>query len=212
MAYQTEKGRRLYAVAGVVALHGVLGYALISGLAVEVVKQFLPPVEARNIDEPVVKTPDVPPPPETKMEKVRVPVEAPVFTIVDETPRIPAMPDKGEIVLKGDGGTGMAPLPQPVPVLRGPAATASVGISEDDYPEASRRLGETGAMTVRLAIGVDGRVTACTVTRSTGHERLDARACQVAQRRWHFTPATADGVPVAGTVVRDISWRLAERR
>jgi hypothetical protein len=34
----------------------------------------------------------------------------------------------------------------------------------------------------------------------------------VALRRWRFTPATEDGVAVASTVERTISWRLADLR
>jgi protein TonB len=85
-------------------------------------------------------------------------------------------------------------------------------VSEDDYPDASRRAGEEGITGVRVTVGVDGRVSACSVTRSSGFSRLDERACQIAERRWRFKPATQNGQPVEATINRNYRWQLQEGR
>jgi protein TonB len=67
-------------------------------------------------------------------------------------------------------------------------------------------------MTVRITIGANGSVTDCAVAASSGHDRLDRRACEVAVRRWRFAPATEDGVAVASVQEKRINWRLADLR
>jgi protein TonB len=223
MAYLVEEcGRRMKALAGVAAVHALLGYALVSGLASRVVDAFVPPpIKATNVPETALPD-ELPPPPVQRLEDVRVAVKAPVFEIDIEGPN-----RRTDDVLAREpaaGATGLSqgpvidaiakPLPvPPVPLLRPAAALgATVALTSDDYPDASRRAGEEGAMRVRVDVGVDGRVGGCAVESSTGFARLDAKACQVAQRRWRFAPATEDGKPVASVVVKSVRWRLEDRR
>ena len=71
-----------------------------------------------------------------------------------------------------------------------------------DYPDASARAGEQGYVTIAFDIGVDGRMSNCTVIRSSGYKRLDDVPCKVLPRRARFAPAT-DGsgspIPTKGT-------------
>lgn len=67
-------------------------------------------------------------------------------------------------------------------------------------------------MTVRITIGADGSVTDCAFAASSGHARLDQRACQEALRRWRFVPATEDGAAVVSVQEKRINWRLADLR
>jgi protein TonB len=95
-----------------------------------------------------------------------------------------------------------------VPIAR------SFEVSPDDYPDASRRAEEQGVTGVSVTVGTDGRVQSgsCQVVSSSGFSRLDAKACQIAERRWRFRPATENGQPVASTIRRSYRWRLEEGR
>lgn len=217
MAYlENPTGRRGRALAGVAAVHALLGWALVSGLASRVVDYVAPkPIEATNI--PVRERPAPPPEPVPVLKDIVPEVYAPTVDVLEPSrserdaltttplpqPRLPEGVSQGQVIAEAQ------PLPQPpAPVLRGAVAGPSVGLATDDYPDASRRAGEEGAMSVRVAIGADGRVTGCEVTASTGFPRLDARACQVAMRRWRFTPASEDGRPVESSMEKRVVWRL----
>ncbi len=69
-----------------------------------------------------------------------------------------------------------------------------------DYPPTSWINGEEGTAYYELAVDADGSVTGCTIIESTGHERLDAKTCEIAMERGAFFPATdSEGSPIAGT-------------
>src|SRR5687768_3026766 len=62
-------------------------------------------------------------------------------------------------------------------------------IFADDYPASARRAGEEGEVAFRLVIGAEGRVDACTITRSSGSSALDSTTCRIMRSRARFTPA-----------------------
>ena len=103
----------------------------------------------------------------------------------------------------GTGTTEAMPFdpPKPAPVLV-EASPDPRGMREfqPDYPASERRLGHEGAVTVRVLIGVDGRVKAVEGVRSANEAFLDATRRQ-ALSKWRFRPATRDGVPYE-------SWRV----
>ena len=65
------------------------------------------------------------------------------------------------------------------------------------YPAMSRRLGESGRVTVRVLIGPDGRAQEARIQRSSGFDRLDQVALETARDRWRYVPGTRGGVPEA---------------
>ncbi len=80
----------------------------------------------------------------------------------------------------------------------------SGAIRNSDYPDAASRANAGGTVEVRLAIAVDGRVTACSVMRSSGRSDLDSATCRLVQRRFRFHPArNSAGEAVAGSY----GWR-----
>ncbi|HYJ31266.1 MAG TPA: energy transducer TonB [Allosphingosinicella sp.] len=84
-------------------------------------------------------------------------------------------------------------------------------ITNEDYPASALRANEQGTVTIRMSIGADGRVTGCTVVRSSGSTALDSTTCSLVQRRSRFTPAQDEnGRPVAGTATRSVTWSLPE--
>jgi len=86
--------------------------------------------------------------------------------------------------------------------LTAPYATQKV---DPAYPLALMRENVRGTVTVRAVIRRDGSVGDVRVVRSID-ERLDAYACQ-ALARWHFQPATKNGVPVDLDAVVSIPFR-----
>jgi protein TonB len=65
---------------------------------------------------------------------------------------------------------------------------------------------------LRFVVGTSGRVTGCTVTRSSGNAELDSTTCRLIMRRLRYRPATnAEGRPIPATVVGKHEW-IADRR
>lgn len=113
--------------------------------------------------------------------------------------------------------------PPPPPPLRAapavraipPGGQAAIGtdeaswISADDYPAASLDAGETGKVTVRWRIGVDGDISNCGVVKSSSFPRLDHAACDAIVRNGAYRPARdAAGWPVAVTRERRVVWQI----
>jgi len=108
------------------------------------------------------------------------------------------------------------PLPSPPPPPRKPEppqpqqALADL-ITNDDYPAAAIRAGEQGTTAYRLTIGVDGRVSDCTITSSSGSTSLDAATVALLSRRARYTPARDSmGNPTIGVTNGRIVWSLPD--
>jgi TonB family protein len=83
--------------------------------------------------------------------------------------------------------------------------------STDDYPAEAIANGEQGTVAFDLSIGLDGRVSDCLITSSSGSPVLDATSCQLLVERARFEPATdASGKPVVDSHTSRIVWRLPE--
>ncbi|QMW24092.1 energy transducer TonB [Sandaracinobacteroides saxicola] len=217
MSYLGQKRSKnnTVAIGIVVLLHIFLGYALISGLAVDVTKKILENIETKNVVEEV-KPPEEPPPPPPKLEEIPPYVPPPDVVIQQDAPPAPTI-----TVQQAVPQPNVAPTPAPVvqapPAVPGTPAVPiarSFEVTDDDYPPASQRAGEEGVTGVQVTIGTDGRVAAgtCKIVTSSGFERLDARACQIAERRWRFKPATENGQPVTTTIRRNYRWQIKEVR
>jgi len=72
------------------------------------------------------------------------------------------------------------------------------------YPPAMRRAGQEGRVSVRVLVGVDGRVKDIALISSPGDDFFQATRRQ-AMAKWRFKPATRDGVPVE-------AWRVMNLR
>ncbi|MGQ5701452.1 energy transducer TonB [Sandaracinobacteroides sp. A072] len=219
MSYLQQEGlsrRTWISIIAVGVLHVLMGYALISGLAIKAVQVITGPLETVNIEEQAPPPEEAPPPP-PKLEEIPPYVPPPDVVIETSAPPPPTITTQTTIATPEPPRVAppAPPAPPPPPKVEVKPASPrgnSVGITSDDYPEASRRAGEEGTMTVRITIGTNGRVDSCEVVRSTGFSRLDERACQIAQRRWRFNPATENGQPVPSTRTQNITWRLEAGR
>jgi TonB family protein len=82
-------------------------------------------------------------------------------------------------------------------------------ITNEDYPAAALRAGEQGTARVQLAVGADGRVTGCSIIKSSGSATLDQTTCRIMERRAWYTPAKdTEGNAVASTTEVSFTWSL----
>jgi protein TonB len=80
-------------------------------------------------------------------------------------------------------------------------------IKDSDYPRSAGTAGVGGTVSVRYTVTPAGRVTACSITRSSGNAELDATTCRLVEERYRYDPSRmADGTPIASTVVEDHIW------
>jgi periplasmic protein TonB len=80
-------------------------------------------------------------------------------------------------------------------------------LSYDDAPDYIREQGIGGTVGVRYQIEADGRVSACEVTRSSGHPALDDVTCREIMRRFRFDPARDPrGNKVPSVMIQNHIW------
>lgn len=239
-----ERNRdRIKAGIGVAVFHALLGYALITGLGYEVVRQVSdnlkvfkvapeppppPPVEKSIPAKIRTETPEgAAAPPSLKAQpsaivapppKVRLPVPPPVAAVPEPTP-VPTGTDTSAGVSSVDG-TGTGTGGEGKGTGSGgegsgsggggdgrPAARVRGGFTPRDY---SRIVGSRllqGTVHVRYTVQADGYVANCSVTKSSGHFRLDRATCEIIEDRFRYRPALdAEGRPVASTKTTSFNW------
>jgi protein TonB len=214
-----DNARRLTTIAGVAAIHGLLGYVFVSGMAASFVQKIVDPFTVTNIP---VETPPPPPAPKPPTLDKVAPQQAvttpPITTVVPIVPTHAVDPVVVVPLPPLAGTFGPGPVTVDPPALPGAASKASgvlargdrnQWITTDDYPPSALRGEEQGVVAIALRIAADGRIDSCTVTASSGHPTLDQATCRLYQRRARFTPARDDaGAPVAGTFNDRVRWQL----
>ena len=217
MSYAQKKeisGNRTLAIIFVVVIQFALGYAIVTGLAYNVIKKAAEDLKTFDVEEqppppeepppPPKDMPDVPPPPTTPPPLVRMQAAPPPIQVI-EAPRPPPIPP---VVI---APPPPAPPPAPRKVQSASAKGSLVGLfSPDDYPASAESAGAEGTARAMLTIGPDGRVTNCNITQSTGNSALDSATCNILRRRAKFTPARdSNGNATSDTQSTPaIVWRL----
>lgn len=193
-------------------LHVFFGWLLVSGLAIKAVKSITGPLETVNIED-MAPPPDEPPPPPPKMEDIPPYVPPPDVVIETSAPPAPTITTQSTIAQPEPVRVAPPAPPAPPPpaepkveITRPSPRGGSVTVTTEDYPSASLRACEQGAVAVRVTIGTDGRVKACDVTQSTGFTRLDEKTCEVALRRWRYNPAKEGNTPIEATITQRVRW------
>lgn len=218
MAYlerTADPRRRTTAITGVIAIHLLIGYVLITGLAQRFVPIFDPPLVGRPIPLPT-PTPPPPPTPQPSASPNPVPTVTPGPIPFPPTPGPTAGPDPyptpGPIPTSGPD-TGPTGTPthtaafKPRPPL--PKNDPRKWVNTDDYPSRDLREGNEGVTVFRVVVGTNGRVSACEIVRSSGHPGLDAATCKAVTARARFEPATGEtGDKVVGTYGNSVRWQI----
>jgi periplasmic protein TonB len=79
----------------------------------------------------------------------------------------------------------------------------------ENYPPRAVRDEVEGRVGVRVSVGANGRVAACSVTNSSGSSILDDAACQDMTRFARFKPALNDaGNPITASWTTTIVYQL----
>jgi len=215
-ANRKEMGSNKTAAIVIVALiHVALGYALVSGLAYNVVKKAAEDLKTFDVEDEPPPPEEPPPPPEDTPLPPPPQVSAPPPLVRTLSPpiQIQTTPNIQPVIITPRADpTPPAPPAPPKPVIS-QAAKAKGNLpslfSTDDYPSQALRNEEQGTTGVRLTVGTDGRVSDCQVTSSSGSSSLDATTCSILKRRARYTPAKdQSGQPITGTDSARIRWQL----
>lgn len=111
------------------------------------------------------------------------------------------------------GGTSIASASgfvDAVPEVRAQPIAETMRTTDDDYPPESRRADQQGVVQLLISISPTGRVTSCSVYRSSRVPALDKRSCVLATERFRFLPARRDGIAVEDKAILPVDWRIAD--
>lgn len=199
----------------IVGLHVLAFWAMQNGMVRDAVKR-LPQIVDVTFVAPAVEAPPAPP------KTVEVAMKSPPVI----TPQLPQLP----IVIENTITVPPAP-PRPVEAapsvptsVAAPAAVAAppaqpaaprlvtgveyLRMPQPVYPSISRRLGESGVVTLRVLVSEKGSPEQATVQQSSGSSHLDEAGRQAAMRSL-FKPYMEDGKPVAVYVLVPINFKLS---
>jgi periplasmic protein TonB len=220
---QRGSGRHVMGFGIVLALHLVLGWALVNGLAQRMIEVIKAPIETKIIEE--VKPPE-PPPPENLPPPPKFAPPPPSFVPPPEVNVNPPPTPAPTITT-----TTVAPPPAPVTITPpapaappAPPAPPRVGAKPaisnvqacapkgSDYPVAALRAEAVGTTRVRFNIGPDGKLAGAEVVRSAGpsreHKMLD-RLAVAKLSECSFTAGTDEfGKPVGASFDVDYVWKI----
>jgi protein TonB len=210
------------AMLGALGIPAAIGALLVVGLAVNVVIAPEPP-PLKSLTFKPVAIPPPPPDPTTRSTKTQTTTTT---TTTSRPAAIPSdlgisdpigtLPGIGDLVGPIDpvdfGIPGPAPSASPFdPVAASPRGNPGNWVTDSDYRPRWIREGLTGSARFTLSIDAGGKVTGCTIARSTGHVALDQATCQLVSKRARFAPARdGNGKAVAGRYDGSINWRIPE--
>lgn len=221
---------RLIALAAAALVQLGLGAALLSGFRVEALRQneFV----SRLIE---VTLPRLPPPPEVAVVKPRpaqrhesaapkaqpkpiggspgpqpshaLPVPTPVVAVRPSAPPSGGGSGTGPSFGSGAGG-GSGGQGYGADDGGGTDLVQIAGaIVPSDYPRDLRERGIGGRVGIVFTVGTNGRVTSCTVTRSSGVPELDTLTCRLIEQRFRYRPSTDRyGRPIPDEVEGEHDW------
>ncbi|HEX9807573.1 MAG TPA: TonB family protein [Alteraurantiacibacter sp.] len=212
MAYadQGMSGNRIVAIIIVVLIHLAVGYALVTGLAYSATKKLIERVTTVDVDEPEPEPEEPPPPPPDEVmppPPVAPPppinvstTPPPIQTVTTPPPPAPVIP------------IAAPPPPPPPSQARGVSPRNQRSWAsriQQNYPSRAVRDGTEGTVGVSVTVNGEGRVSACSVTSSSGSSILDRAACDGMQRYARFDPAlNAAGNPTSASWSTRIVYRL----
>jgi protein TonB len=216
---------RAFALAAVVLVQAAVGLALLRGLHVDMVRGS--DIVQRLVEVALPKPPPpVQPPPKPIHRQAAAPKAAPEKLGGSPGPKpAHAPPSVAPVVAvkpstaPSGGGTGTGPA-------LGAGAGGGTGsngygadeggtdleqiageITSRDYPKNLREAGIGGRVEFVFTVEPNGRVSRCSITRSSGVPELDALTCRLVQQRFVYRPSTDRyGRPIADEVEGEHDW------
>lgn len=212
---------RAKSVAVVVAVHGVLAYALVFGLQATGV---IPPttiLEGTQIEDIPL---DPPPPPDPKptqkasdQQSVITAPKPPVTLVSDPGPLIIELPKPERVevtplalptAIPSPTGTSMRTFD---PVAPKPRNNPGEWVTTNDYRSAWVNREMAGLARFKVTVGADGRVKDCAITGTSGFPELDRATCALVTRRARFEPGRdGTGEKAAASYSSAVSWILPD--
>ena len=215
MAYadQSLSTRKVVAIVLVAVLHALLGYAFITGLAYNVVKKVAADLKTFDVAEEPPPPEELPPPPPPEQNVEPPPMVAPPPIVSAPTivapPTIQSVP--APVITPR---APVAPPPPPQPKMTAPAqprGNPGNWVTTDDYPSRALREEREGVTAIAFDIGVDGKVSNCRVTSSSGSPDLDEATCKNYVRRARYKPAQNDaGQPMVASGNQRVRWQMPQ--
>jgi periplasmic protein TonB len=222
---QRNPGRHVVGIGIVLALHLLLGWALVTGLAQRMIEVIKAPIETKIIEE---AKPPPPPPPENLPPPPKFAPPPPSFVPPPEVnvnpPPTPAPTITTTQVAPPPAPVTIAPPPAPVAPAPAPPAPPRVAArpaianvtqcapKSDDYPAAALRAEATGTTRVRFTIGPDGKMTAAEVTKSSGpsreHKQMDRVALAKLSECSFRAGSDETGKPVGASFEVEYVWKI----
>ncbi len=226
LANPAAPGVRLGRWLGVAAGHGLVAWALLQGDVLQAVLRESRPLMVALVSEaplaphPVAPTPEpaahnvpspapaLPPPEITVAQAAPAPVAAPVNVHVAPA-AVPVLPQPAAAPV--DAQPPRAPAPpqvQPAAPRQMPAGAIRYRVPPAvEVPMASRRLGESGTVLLRVLVDATGLPRQITLHRSSGFARLDEQAL-AAMRAARFQPVTEDGTAIEWLVIAPLQYEI----
>ena len=222
MAYRADnRSDRWKAMIGAIAVTGVLGAAILSGLSVEIVSRAVEQLQTFDISIPKPPPPEPPPEPQPKRstEESGSPAAPKPSPIVAPKPEV-QLPTKQVIAAASEPGTGASSSTGQGGVGTGTGAggngngpgsgagfTPARKISKIPNRE-YRRLAalsglERGSVGISIRVTAEGRASNCRVVRSSGSPPADSLMCELTERYVRFRPALD---PRGRPVAQDVTW------
>jgi periplasmic protein TonB len=218
---QRNPGKHLVGLSVVVALHALLAWALVTGLAQRMVEVIKAPIETKIIEE---QKPPPPPPPENLPPPPKFAPPPPAFvpppevnvnpppmaapTITTTTVKPPPAPVH---VAPAPPKVVAPPPPVHVPVRTPPKIDFQNVCDKPEYTSAARRAEATGNTVIVYTMDTNGVISEATIEKSSGPLRenkiLDQLALE-AVKACKGTPGTIDGKPQKLTGRITYAWRL----
>lgn len=205
--YGESRRLNLPALGMSVALVGGLITAFLAAGIIHVRKLDKPSIVVQMLSEP---PPPAAPPPEAKpVETVKTPapvvappplvqMPAPPVQVATSPAPAPQVAVASSVTAPGPSAPQAAP---PAIESMGDMSSTMIQAVPPGYPMESRRRQEEGVVVLMVLLGIDGRVSDISVSRSSGYGRLDNAALS-AVRRWRWSPTRRGGraVMVRGLV------------
>jgi protein TonB len=203
--------------AGIAGLHVVAVWGL---LQVQSVQQAVREVSPLIVDfiAPEAPPEPAPPPPVRPPLPAPRPAPAPVITAAPTPTPAPAsfvvpapepVPAPAPAVVLAPPAPP-APVPPPAPPAPKLLPATAVRYLEPpaiEVPMASRRLGESGTVLLRVVVDTAGLPRQVTLHKSSGHARLDEQAMG-AMRQARFKPQTENGLPIEWIVIAPLQYEI----
>ena len=223
MPYRAQdRHDRWKAMLAAVAVTGVLGTVILTGLNVQSIKDAVDRLETFDIALPEIPPPPPPPPPpQRSQEESGSPAAPKASPVVAPEPEIP-VPTRNPIAAAPEPGTGASSSAGQGGVGTGTGAGGTgtgsgrgsgagftpaqriQKIPDAEYRRFVRTSGmRSGRVGLTVKVNTDGRPSNCRIVRSSGNSAADSLMCELTVRYVRFRPARdPQGRPVA----QDVTW------